>query len=69
MIGINNNKQRKPTPSPPKWVFLSLDYCWCCKNMNNCHNCKIMKEYKVIAQKKRKRKEKIELRKYMRKET
>jgi len=40
-------KKRKPIPSPPKWFYLETDNCWFCKNRNNCHNCKVLKEYTV----------------------
>lgn len=41
-------KRRKPKPSVPYYVWLSLDNCYCCKNRNNCGNCKILKQYKKI---------------------
>lgn len=56
-------KMRKPQPSPPNYVWWDLDNCWFCDNRNNCHNCKVMKQYVIEQKNKRKRKEKEKLRK------
>lgn len=36
--------KRKPRPQPPKWYWLDSDDCWCCKNRNNCNQCKRLKQ-------------------------
>ena len=38
-------KRRKAKPQPPEWFWDDTDYCWCCKNKNNCGNCKLLKKY------------------------
>jgi hypothetical protein len=58
------NKQRKPTPSPPRWVWWDLDNCWCCKDRHGCHNCKIMKKYKSDFQRRQRKKDKQKIRQF-----
>lgn len=36
--------KRKIRPSPPRYFWLDADGCWCCKNRNNCANCKFVKD-------------------------
>lgn len=34
-------RKHKP-PDMPHWFWYAvLDGCWCCKNRNNCHQCKV----------------------------
>lgn len=36
--------KRKPRPEQPAWFWLDSDNCWCCKNRNNCGQCKRLKQ-------------------------
>lgn len=38
-------KRRKP-PQMPKWFWWCMDGCWCCKDRNNCNNCKEVRKYR-----------------------
>lgn len=52
-------KYRKIKPSVPRyWWYAIVDGCWCCKNRNNCGNCKQAKIFNAEKNKKRRKKEK-----------
>lgn len=36
--------KRKPRPEQPAWFWFDSDNCWCCKNRNNCGQCKRLKQ-------------------------
>ena len=46
-------KYRKARPQPPKYYWSDTDYCWFCKNKNNCNGCKVLKKYIKEKDKKR----------------
>ena len=52
---------RKPRPSVPHWFFSDNDNCWCCKNRNNCNQCRLCKENAVKEKERRNRSEKRRL--------
>ena len=57
--------ERKPRPSPPKYIWYSGldDNCYGCKNRNACNSCKVCKSYVASQKKKRDRIDKQQLRK------
>lgn len=57
-------KIRKKTPQPPYYWLLDSDDCWNCNcNHNGCRGCKRLKEQRAYERDKRKRQEKMNLRK------
>ena len=57
-------KFRKKTPQPPYHWILDSDGCWDCNcNHNGCRGCKRLKEQRAYERDKRKRHEKMNLRK------
>ena len=53
---------RKPVPQPPRWYWVDNDNCYCCKNRNNCGNCRSLKKFHAQELEKRKREENKKLR-------
>ena len=58
-------KYRKAKPQLPHYYWWDRDGCWNCNRKIQCGSCKFLKEYVADEKEKRKRKEKIELKKYM----
>ena len=57
-------KYRKAKPQPPRHYWLD-DCIIFCNKKTQCGSCKFLKEYAADEKEKRKRKEKIALKKYM----